>query len=272
MLFSSSRPRSSRSVATTIGLVLLAGCASRAEESPVQADQAVIAGVAESGYPAVGYLLDQKFNGEVVCGLTLIAPDAVVTAAHCANPASAGDRYVVGFGEVAGDPAVATNLRRRVTSVVRHPSYDPATFDTGSPYDIAVLHLAEPVTDRAPAVVGVAETSCNHRYVGYGRSTPGGMATLHTVYGERKSAKTCVRHQNESSLYVRGVDGGNCWGDSGGPLMVDGTNTIVAVMSSFEALSPLEAYECYPHNNMVMIKLEPYRAFLEEQVPQLALP
>ena len=118
--------------------------------------------------------------------------------------------------------------------------------------------------------MGTATTSCEHRYVGYGRSTTGGAFALHTTWGERKSTKTCVRSQTDSELTIRGGDGGNCWGDSGGPLMVEGKNEIVAVMSRFQPVSPMDTYECEERNTMIMIRVDAHREFILQHAPTLA--
>ena len=227
----------------------------------------MIGGAPEAGYAAVGFLLDMHEGATVFCGATLVAPDVAVTAAHCVDPMAGADRYVMGFGTVANEPPRPENVRRAITEVIRHPSYAPVNLDAGSPFDIAVLRLAEPVTDREPANIGAATTSCDYRYVGYGRSTPGGVFVLHTEWGERKSVQTCVRSQTAQELVIRGVDGGHCWGDSGGPLMVEGQNEIVGLLSRFAPISPMEWYECKKQNTMIMIRVDVNRDFIAAHLP-----
>lgn len=143
--------------------------------------------------------------------------------------------------------------------------------ESGSPYDLALLRLDAPVTDREPAKLAAPETTCDYRYVGYGRTNPGGVFSIHWQAGERKSAKTCVLQQRPSEVTIRGVDGGNCWGDSGGPLMAEGQNVVVAIMSRFEAVSPMDSYSCEVGNRMVMIKPVGLRDFVGQYAPD-ALP
>ncbi len=255
----------SKAVALVLGGLFAVGCTAAADPAGTS-EQPVIEGVPESGYSAVGFLRETP-SEDAHCGATLIAPAIAITAAHCVENSTDAGRYVVGFGTVADDPAITTNVRRKVVAAIRHPDYAPGPFEAGSPYDVAILRLAEAVLDREPATIGAPETSCEHRYVGYGRSTPGGMFTLHTEHGERKSAKTCVLRQWEQEILIRGVDGGNCWGDSGGPLMAEGKNQIVAVMSRFEPRSPMEEYRCDVGNRMIMIKIDAHRAFIEPYAP-----
>lgn len=255
-----------------LGGLLALGCSSAAVETDAR-EEPVIGGAPESGYPAVGFLRDNGWgeHGEVTCGATLIAPDVALTAAHCVENTSDPEKYLVGFGTIANDPPDPANVRRKVSEAIRHPSYVAVDSEAGSPHDIAILRLAEPVLDREPAKIAEPETTCDYRYVGYGRTNPGGVFSLHWEAGERKSAQTCVRAQRPTEITIRGVDGGNCWGDSGGPLMAEGKNVVVAVMSRFEAVSPMDSYRCEVGNRMVMIKPAGVRDFIEAYAPA-ALP
>jgi len=237
-----------------------------------RSEQDVIGGRAESGYAAVGYLFDPSTpQYPAICGVTLIAPDVVVTAAHCV----AGASYEVGFGAAAvtGDAGAPPAKRYIVRSINKHPAYrqfSNATWsDAESWNDVALLVLDRPVTDRKPATIGLPATTCTHRYVGYGRVTEGGPWVGDAGYtGARKSTQICVDGQDQSEILIHGVGGGgNCWGDSGGPLMVSGTSTIVAVMSRFAPRAD-RSYECHPGDAMVMTALAGQADFIRTLAPR----
>jgi trypsin len=101
-----------------------------------------------SGTPATPaqfpYLAVLKQDGDTICGGSLIAPDRVLTAAHCIDTMVVGDIVTVG----------PTAVRR-----VKHFAQDPRlteqvlagrSRDSVLPYDAAVLLLDAPVTDVAP--------------------------------------------------------------------------------------------------------------------------
>ena len=129
----------------------------------------VVGGQAEGGYAPVGYLANSDYPAyKTFCGATLVAPTVVVTAAHCVQ-GYATSSLSVGFGTAGSAPTVA------VAQAHVHPDYVYRAEGDYAPWnDVAVLELAQPVTDRVPATIARAVTGgCAHRYVGYGRDTTG---------------------------------------------------------------------------------------------------
>ncbi len=231
------------SAALTISLV---GCT----EDISGTQQSVVAGRGEKGYAPVGYLAVGRSSDALRgpnCGATLIAPTLAVTADHCIED---GKYYGIGFGDVYSSSIHAA------TRVVRHPS----AYHSGSTryrHDVAVLELAEPVEGIEPATIGETITGNTNRYVGYGRNTEGNYDVETGYTGERKSAAERVYWTDSYNVWTQGVDGGLCWGDSGGPLMGEGDHTIFGVLADFEG-----SFYCSSGNTMIFTALAREMRFL----------
>ena len=103
-------------------------------------------GEAETAYEAVGYIE----SGGGICTGTLIAPNAVLTAAHCVTNASEFTFHLGTYGAPSGSYPVS--------QVIIHPEHST---DPSNPNfyvnDIAILGLSSPVEDIAPAQLGDIE-------------------------------------------------------------------------------------------------------------------
>jgi hypothetical protein len=241
-----------------LGFASLAGCSSDAPSDARLGHTAgsVVGGAPEEGYEAVGYIALVAQDGQVVgpiCGATLVAPTVAVTAAHCIPEFGGAYAFAVGFGAVGSSPVV------RARSIVTHKDYAvDKPLDIRHEHDVALIFLSEAVQGREPARIAGAEVGCDHRYIGYGRSTPGEYSVPDIEVGERKSASQCVRRLGGVGIYTRGGDGGLCWGDSGGPLMREGTNEILGVLADFDG-----RFECQVGNDMIFASLAAEVDFLQ---------
>ncbi|SDK05417.1 Trypsin [Actinopolyspora mzabensis] len=185
-------------------------------------------------YPWVVYLADSR--GEQFCGGALIAPDKVLTAAHCVV-----DRRAPRVSVVAGR-ADKNSRQGRVLGVTDswvHPDYS-------TPYrgaDVAVLTLRE-TTSRsvvklaAPSDDGLYGDNTEATVLGWGARSEEGQNSdvlrraMVPVVGDAECAKIYDRQFVPNAMVCAGhPDGGvdACQGDSGGPLVVG--NKIIGIVS-----------------------------------------
>jgi hypothetical protein len=246
-------PRRGGSARTTKGSTLISaallvtgGCVADAG-FPVEERRGagVVGGQAEGGYPAVGYLL---VGGQRSCGVTVIGPRAAVTASHCVV---GGASFGMGFGDGGNEHAARTTIM--------HPQYDP----NGAPrylHDVAVLLFDQDLGVGA-ATITTADPRQAGRYIGYGRTTPGEVDVAEGYTNERKSAGQSIDRVDGLSVWTTGLDGGLCWGDSGGPLMIDGTSQILGVLADFDGV-----FDCQVGNRMIFTSLAGEQDFIDRAV------
>lgn len=193
-------------------------------------EEAINGGQVERGQPAIGLL--RFASGNFGSG-ALIAPNVVLTAAHVAL----GKPHTFYFGAVAaGKSPVPANLQSApIEEWVVHPCYD-APNGPGCPgkLDVAVVHLAAPVTSVAPLRLYQGDLrrfwGLYNPYlgdvctaVGFGAHlTPTAQNPNAFTAGTRRSAKSKIVEVNGTELVVNWVTGIATSGDSGSPLVCDG--------------------------------------------------
>jgi len=171
----------------------------------------------------------------------LVAPEYVLTAAHCVSSGDAS-RLAVQIGSVCpytsnncGEPVQTINA----VSVTRHPQYNGSTLDN----DFALIKLAsranaDPVPMDQGNVVDNYSSSKRGLYaIGFGSLSSGGSVASELRHVELAFVprNTCNSDYNGgiSNVMMCAADPGqdSCQGDSGGPLYDEANNALVGVVS-----------------------------------------
>ncbi len=212
------------SIAALVAVLVLATAAG------AMAGPRIVNGLFTSEYPSSGALLvgSSSASASLECSGTLIGCETFLTAAHCVCDTIGGECQL--GGPAAPDPAGFWVFLQHggifaVTSIAVRPDY---YFPRG---DVAVLHLASPVSGVRPAPIDRTETpsvGTPGTIVGFGSS--GGVDYGLKRVGQITSAPctppdpvnaTLTCWNFEAPVGPPGTDSDTCFGDSGGPLFVD---------------------------------------------------
>jgi hypothetical protein len=197
-------------------------------------------GVTAAGeFPGVGGLVYDFGGGpEFSCTATLIAPDAVLTAAHCLEPDFFGD-------EVPGFTLALDTTVPGFEVIPGRAKFPHEQFDINAPineglaefFDIGVVLLERPITTVAPVPMprpGQAAqivAGLDLEIVGYGRTSNQSFDV-----GVMFDATTSLISLNPTEIQVGmgAPQPQNCNGDSGGPGFADlgdGARRVIGVVS-----------------------------------------
>jgi secreted trypsin-like serine protease len=223
--------------AMLLAVILVAGVA-QARDITIQ----VVGGdgVPDGKYEFVAAIMDGANPvTRTYCTGSLIDPNTVITAAHCAKGIPAAEMKVaVGKTNLADD---SLGVIRQVSSKHIHPRYQDLC---GGCFDVAVLNLesAVPYEPANIAPDSLDDPKTTAKVAGYGSVDPDG-----SVYKDRmQEANVTIRNDDFAkshweSRYVKSImisalgENGEdtCYGDSGGPLfkMVDGEAEVLGATS-----------------------------------------
>jgi secreted trypsin-like serine protease len=179
-----------------------------------------------------------------ICGATVIARRAALTAAHCVTGPNPPLSIVIDRPDLSIDTGTVIHVKRAIP----HPRFKRVSFD-----DFAVLRLRRatpgpyadlPTAKQARAATAVGKRS---RVAGWGSTAPNGSAPSEILMETDQRVvrrQACVRafsaYEFASEICTRGprIPGTThrtspCYGDSGGPLVADtgGGELLVGVVS-----------------------------------------
>lgn len=228
------------------GLIALPAVACTAEQ-PVVGEHAqhIVGGETTNttDYPSVVAL---EHGDDWFCSGTLIDQDWVLTAAHCLDDMAGMELQV----RLDSTNLNFRNAGRRVAiaETYSHAGYNGVDWDN----DIALVRLAESITDREPTPIHRAHTppATSVWQVGYGAT--GDSAEGGGILRRLKTTTIDCARTGDASIAPDNVvcfdqtDGnGTCYGDSGGPsfVTIDGKLQVAAITSGGTVESCLDGFD-----------------------------
>ncbi|PRY26246.1 V8-like Glu-specific endopeptidase [Aliiruegeria haliotis] len=210
------------------------GLAGNAAAQGLYANAAPIPEEDQGAWNAVGRLNQAGWNERQMCTATLVAPDKVLTAAHCVYDFRTGKpsrpsevHFVAGWR---GGPFAA---HRKGAQIRLHPDYDPGAPPeaTRTHSDLAIMTLDTPIPDEIAQPIPADVAPGEHEailLVGYRRDRP----HLPSLYD---ACPVTWRGQMSYAVKCRVIEG-----SSGGPVVAlrGGEKRVVGVISSYVVMHP----------------------------------
>lgn len=231
----------------TVALGLTSGCNAEdgsLAEPTADAPDAIVGGVETEAVAAIGYLTaviekdGEPYSTDAFCTGSLIAPDVVLSAAHCFSEELLMPEGYTFVGFAFGMGKIAAGNVTMVSEVESHPKYA----EGDDQHDVAWLVLDRPVNDVTVAKVRRSAHlgNCDYAAIGYGVNKEGARKEDELApdeYGVRKSIAMCADRGLVKGMIqaYNGDRGTPCYGDSGGALRVKNTMEIIGVASSISS-------------------------------------
>jgi secreted trypsin-like serine protease len=245
--------------------------------SPAAARPGIVGGSAApaGSWPSTVFLYGTFQDQPYGCTGSVVAPEWIVTAAHCAF--GAPGRFAESMTAVLNAKDYTDRATREVIGVDRlvvHQAYDPAR-DLN---DVAVFHLSRPTT--APAIrLATSDEHAAHRYISYvdepnaagwgrtdARSTVD-TTVLQQAYLRIHSATECavVAGFDANTQVCAGTEGkaGACHGDSGGPLVAFDAATHEPVLWGITSYGPQSSVKLDPCSTAMPVVFSWVPAFVD---------
>jgi uncharacterized protein (TIGR03382 family) len=247
----------------TLPIVLLVACVTPEETGSL--GQEIVGGTTATTttFPTVVAL--QHGNGNQFCTGVLVDKDWVLTAASCFTDTSATQARI---GDANLTDGTTAGLTITIAEIDKHPQF--STNDTVWRHDVALVKLAQSVTDRTPTPINrtamAVGTSFTQAGFGSNNNNGGGGGVLRSLAttnvdcaGAGDSGIT-----NANLLCFNAADGtGSCYGDGGAPAFVGGG--VAGVGSGGTGSSCTSGLDVYT-------SLVPELGFLDSKLPTTTNP
>jgi hypothetical protein len=190
--------------------LLAAGCSSGASEPTAANAQAIVHGARAVDYPEAVYVTS---DGYVPCSGVLLTPTVVLSAGHCRGREST---YEVVAPNANGQSAHGSS------------SWSPYDGNPAKSSDVMLVFLDTPIHIAAYPTLGATQIAAGTQVVDIGRTLNGSIGTddyvspVVTIQGPATPMGFPYNYEALPDISENG--------DSGGPIMLAGTHTIVAIV------------------------------------------